>query len=149
MSMDLREFKEYLLLHGAELDQWPEEIRQQSWDSLQNSSELRELLEEQERFEKVLKGRKYEEPDKHLAQRIVSFSLSGNIRSRFSLGIALRRLYVDEFYLPKPVFIAVSVLVMVALIAGFSIGFSSPKTSFLTQSQPSLQAFLLYEEDGL
>jgi hypothetical protein len=100
-----------------------------------------------EQFERVLKTRKYEEPSDHLGQRIVSLSLYRDKKSPFSLGLFLSRLFADEFYLPKPALIVVSILAVIALVTGFFIGFSNTKGQVLTdQRQAKLQEFLHYEE---
>jgi hypothetical protein len=148
--MDLREFKENILLYGVDLHQWPEEIRQAGIEALQESSGLQALLAEYEQFERVLKTRKYEEPSDHLAQRIVSLSLRQEKKSPFGLGLFLSRLFADEFYLPKPVLIVVSILMIVALGVGFFIGFSNLSGQVLTdQRQANLQEFLHYKGDVL
>lgn len=150
MRMDPREFKENILSYGVDLHQWPEEIRQAGLESLQNSSELQGLLTDQERFERVLKTRRYEEPSGNLAQRIVSLSIHQDKKSPFSLGLFLSRLFAGELYSPKPAFIVVSILMITALLAGFVIGFSNPTGSTLTdQKQANLQEFLHYQGDVL
>ena len=150
MTMDPKQFKENILLYGVDLHQWPEEVREAGVESLQNSSELQALLAEHERFEGVLRTRKYEEPSGNLAQRIISLSLHQDKKSPFSLGLFLSRLFADEFYLPKPALIVVSILMIVALGIGFFIGFSNPTGPVLTdQRQANLQEFLHYEGDVL
>jgi hypothetical protein len=148
--MDPRQFKENILLYGVDLYQWPEEIRQEGLDSLQKFPGLQALLAEYEQFERVLKTRKYEEPSNNLVQRIVSLSLHQEKKSSFGLGLLLSRLFADEFYLPKPALIVVSILMIGALMIGFLIGFSSPTGTTLTeQRQANLQEFLHYGGDVL
>jgi hypothetical protein len=150
MRMDPREFKEYVLLYGVNLHQWPEEVREAGAESLQNSSELQALLAEQERFEGVLRTRKYEEPSGNLVQRIISLSLRQDKRSPFNLGLFFSRLFGDEFYLPKPALIVVSIVTIIALLTGFFIGFSNSSGQVLTDPrQANLQEFLHYEGDVL
>ena len=150
MIMDLREFKENILSYGVDLHKWPMEKRQAGLESLQKSSELQALLAEYEQFERVLRTRKYEEPSSNLAQRIVSLSLPQDKKSPSSLGLFLSRLFADEFYLPKPALIVVSILTIIALLTGFFIGFSNPSRTVLTdQRQANLQEFLHYEEGVL
>jgi hypothetical protein len=150
MTMDPRQFKENILLYGVDLYQWPEEIRQEGLDSLQKFPGLQALLAEYEQFERVLKTRKYEEPSNNLVQRIVSLSLHQEKKSSFGLGLLLSRLFADEFYLPKPALIVVSILMIGALMIGFLIGFSSPTGTTLTeQRQANLQEFLHYGGDVL
>lgn len=150
MRMDPRQFKGNLLLYGADLDQWPEEIKQAGRESLENSWKLQELLAEHKQFESVLKTRKYEEPSGNLVQRIVSLSLHQEERSPPGVGLFLSRLFADEFRLPKPALILISVLMIVTLGIGFFIGFSHSTRSTLTdQRQANLQEFLHYEGDVL
>ena len=150
MTMDPRQFKENILLYGVDLYQWPEEIRQEGLESLQKFPGLQALLAEYEQFERVLKTRKYEEPSNNLVQRIVSLSLHQDKKSPFGLGLFLSRLFADEFYLPKPALIVVSILTIIALLTGFLIGFSNPTGTILTdQRQANLQEFLHYEEGVL
>jgi hypothetical protein len=148
--MDPKQFQENILLYGVDLDQWPEEIRQEGVESLKNSSELRALLAEQEKFERVLRTRKYEEPSGNWVQRIVSLSYPQDKKSPFGLGLFLSRLFADEFYLAKPALILSSALMITALVIGFVIGFANSTGPILTdQRQASLQEFLHYEGDGL
>jgi hypothetical protein len=150
MTMDPREFKENILLYGVDLYQWPEEIRQEGLESLQKFPGLQALLAEYEQFERVLKTRKYEEPSGNLAQRIVSLSLHQEKESRIGLGFFLSRLFADELYLPKPALILASILMIIALLTGFFVGFSNPSRTVLTDHrQTNLQEFLHYEEGVL
>jgi len=149
MIMDPREFKENILLYGVDLDQWPVEKRQAGLGSLQKSSELQSLLVEYERFERVLKSRKHEEPSDHLEQRIAFLSLRQETKSTSGLGLLLSRLFADEFYLPKPALIVVSILIIIALFTGFFIGFSNRSARLADQSQANLREFLHYGGDVL
>ncbi len=150
MAMDPEQFKENILLHGVDLDQWPEEIRQAGMESLQKSSELQALFAEQEQFESILKTRKYEETSGNLVQRIISLSLHQEEKSPSGVGLFLSRFFADEFRLPKPALVVVSILAIIALLTGFFIGFSNPTGTTLTdQRQANLQEFLHYERNVL
>lgn len=150
MKMDSRQFEENILLYGVDLYRWPEEIRQEGVELLQKSPELQGLLAEYEQFEGILKTRRYEEPSDHLEQRIVSLSLHQDKKSPLGLVWFLSKLFGDELYLPKPAFIAVSILAIIALLTGFFIGFSNPSRQLtMDQKQASLQEFLHYEGDVL
>lgn len=140
MTMDVKEFKKNLLVYGADLHQWPEEIRQAALEAIENSSEQQALLTDQEHFERVLKSRKYEEARNDLAQRIVSASLRQQKRVSFSVGALFTELLAG-FSLRKWAFAMIAVLVI-----GFAIGFSNPMGSLLTEeNQTNLQEFL-YDE---
>jgi hypothetical protein len=149
MTMNLRQFKENLLVYGANVHKWPEDIRQRGLRSLESSSELRTLLTEEERFERVLKTRRYEEPSRDLAERIVSAAQPKKKKVWRRLGGFFSEL-VREFSLPKPALTAVSVSLLLVLILGFAIGFSNPIGAVSTeQTQTDLQEFLYYEGEVL
>ena len=71
MTMNLEQFKKNLLVYGANVHEWPEEIKQAGLKAIETSSEFRALLAEEVRFEQVLKTRTYKEPNNDLAERIV------------------------------------------------------------------------------
>jgi hypothetical protein len=142
MTMDPKQFKENLLLYGADVHRWPEEVRNAGLEALENSSEFRSLVAEEAKFERILKSRKYEEPDSSLERRIIFAALQTKKNPPSSLGTFLLEL-LAEFRLPRPVLIALSILII-----GFTIGFLDPITSAPTQQDPTtLQAFLYYEEE--
>ncbi len=150
MTMDLKEFKENILLHGVDLCRWPEEIKDAGVELLQKSSEMRAFVAEQEKFERLLKTRKYEEPSDNLAQRILEASLQQEKKGFSGIGLLLSGLFTDEFRLAKPALILISILMIVTLGIGFFIGFLNSTGSMLTdQKQATLQEFLHCEEDVL
>lgn len=140
MTMDVKEFKKNLLLYGADVHQWPAEIRQAALEALEISSELQVLLTDQQHFETVLKSRKYEEPRSDLAGRIISASLRQHKRASLSLGLFFSELLAG-FSLRRW-----ALTVIAVLIIGLAIGFSNPMGSFLAEEdQTNLQEFL-YDE---
>jgi len=149
MTMDPEQFKENLLVYGANVHEWPEDIRQAGLEALKLSFELRALLAEEERFERVLTTRRYEEPSNHLAERIVS-AAQPKKKKRWPSLVGFFSELVWEFSLPKPALTAVSASLVFVLILGFVIGFSNPIGSESTeQSQTDLQEFLYYEGEVL
>jgi hypothetical protein len=143
--IEMKKFKENLLLYGANIHYWPEEIRQAGLEALESSSEMQELLSGHEHFEKVLKTRRYEEPSVNLAQRIISASLQQ--KAPLSFGSFISEL-LNEFRFPKPALSVLSIVMILVLIIGFTIGFSNPSESVLTaQEETSLQVFLYDEGD--
>jgi|LGOV01.1.fsa_nt_gb hypothetical protein len=149
MTMNLKQFKENLLVYGADVHTWPQDIRQTGLKALENSAELRALLADEERFELVLKTRKYEEPSSDLAERIISASQLKTKKVRRSLGGFFSEL-PWEFSLSKRAVTAVSVSLVLVLIIGFAIGFSNPMGSVSTeQYQTNLQELLYYEGEVL
>ncbi|MEN8264809.1 MAG: hypothetical protein ABFR82_15255 [Nitrospirota bacterium] len=149
MKIDIKQFSENLMLYGADVHQWPEDIRQAGLDALENYPDLQKLSADQEHFEKVLKKRKYEEPDSSLEQRIISSALDQKKEADYGQGSFLQEL-LSELLLPKPALIAVSVLMIFILAIGFAIGFSSssgPAADW--QKQANLREFLYYEGEIL
>jgi hypothetical protein len=150
MKMDRRGFEESVLLHGADLNRWPDGIRQAGTEALRGSPELKTFLVEQEKFERVLQKRKYEEPSGNLAERIVAVSLRRAEPSSFRLGLFLSRLLADEFHFAKPALVMVSILLITALVTGFFIGFSNLSGPTVTEpKEASFREFLHYEEGAL
>jgi hypothetical protein len=138
MSMDGKEFKRYLLVYGADVHQWPQEIRGAALEALADSSELQALQADYEGFERALKGRSYQEPRGTLAQRIISASLrdrNGAFLSELLAGFSLRRW---------------ALIAIAVLIIGFIIGLVNPLGSLVAEeTQTNLQEFLYYEGEAL
>ena len=149
MTMNLKQFKDNVLVYGSDVRNWPEDIREAGLKALDSSPELQALLTDEERLERVLKTRKYEEPSIDLSERIISASLHKKKKARRSLGGFFSDL-LWEFSLPKPALTAVSVSLIFALIIGFAIGFSNPSGYMSThQYQTNLEEFLYYEGEVL
>ncbi len=148
--MDPEQFKEYLLLYGADLDAWPEGIRLAGREALRRFPELRASFTEQEEFERVLKTRKYEEASGDLAERIVSASLLHDKKAPSGFGFFLPRLLAGEFLFPKPALVLGSTLMIGTLVLGFVIGFSIYTGPLPTEErQTNLQEFLHYQGNAL
>ena len=64
MTMNFEQFKEKLLMYGADVRCWPIDIRSLALKALESSPELQKLVEDEKRFEGVLNTRKYEEPSR-------------------------------------------------------------------------------------
>jgi hypothetical protein len=138
MSMDEKQFKKYLLVYGADVHQWPKEVRGAALEALADSSELRTLQADQAGFEGVLKSRTYQEPRGTLAQRIISASRqdrNGAFFSELLAGFSLRRW---------------ALIAIAVLIIGFIIGLVNPIGSLVAEeTQTNLQEFLYYEGEAL
>lgn len=149
MTIDLKQFKKNLLVYGSDVRNWPEDIREPGQKALDSSAELRALLGDEKCFEEVLKTRKYEEPDRDLAERIISASVYKKKKTQD----IFRGFFSDllwEFSLPRPARTAVFVSLIFALIIGFAIGFSNPTGSVSAeQYQTNLEDFLYYEGEAL
>ena len=149
MIMDIKQFKDNLLLYGTNVHQWPQEIRNAGLEALKQSSKAQVLVAEHEGFEKVLRTRGYEEPSINLEQRIISASLSIEKKTPFSLDMFLSEIFAG-FRLSRQSFAILSILLISVLLIGFSIGFlDSGGVTLAEQEQPDLQEFLYYLGDIL
>ena len=120
--MDKREFKEALMLYGAELSAWPEELNLEAKALIKAdnefSVELRALIEEEGEFEILLGARSFEEPDDYLAGRIIAFA-------KESAGEPAQGLIgwlFAEFFTPRAL-----VALALTLVIGFMAGYMAPK----------------------
>jgi len=135
--MDAEQFRERLLVHGADVHRWPEEIRQAGFEALERSVKCRLLQEGHAQFEAVLRARRYEEPSPDLAHRIIAAALRRERKPSLGIAAFLATCFAD-FRLPRPVFTAVAVLII-----GFTIVFLLfPELGLVEQEQTDLQEFL-------
>jgi hypothetical protein len=149
MKMNVHQFKENLLLYGADLNRWPEEVRRAGWEAIEHSLELQLQVAEHERFERMLTTRKYEGPSGDLELRIIQTSLRHKEESPFSLREFISELF-GEFFVPRPAFTVLSISMIFVLVAGFAIGFSDPlRAQLAEEDQTSLQEFLYDEGEVL
>jgi len=145
MTMNFEQFKEKLLMHGADVRCWPKDIRSSALKALDSSPELQKLVEEEKRFEGVLNTRKYEEPGRDLARRIVAAALPKKKKAQRNFGVFFSDV-LSEFSLSRRAFAAVSVSLIFTLIIGFTIGFSNPSGyASAEQYETNLEDFLNYE----
>jgi len=149
MTMNFEQFKEKLLMYGAGVRCWPKDIRSSALKALESSPELQKLVEDEKRFEGVLNTRKYEEPSRDLAGRIVAAALPKKKKAQRNFGVFFSDV-LSEFSLSRRAFAAVSVSLIFTLIIGFTIGYSnlSGYTS-AEQYETHLEDFLNYEGDVL
>jgi len=149
MTMDFEQFKEKLLIYGADVRCWPINIRASGLSTLESSPDLQKLVKKEEQFEEVLKTRKYEEPSRDLAERIVAAALPKKKKAQRNFGVFFSDV-LSEFSLSRRAFAAVSVSLIFTLIIGFTIGYSSPSGyASAEQYETHLEDFLNYEGDVL
>jgi len=149
MTMNLEQFKEKLLVYGADVRRWPENIRSSGLKALDRSPELQKLVENEKHFEAVLKTRKYEEPSRDLAGRIIAAALPRKKKAQRKVGVFFSEV-LREFSLSRRAFAAVSVSLIFTLIIGFTIGFSNPSGyASAEQYETKLEDFLKSEGDVL
>jgi hypothetical protein len=149
MTTNFEQFKEKLLMYGADVRCWPKDIRSSGLKALDSSPELQKLVEDEERFEGVLKTRKYEEPSRDLAERIAGAALPRKKKAQRNLGVFFSEI-LREFSLSRRALTAVSVSLIFTLIIGFTIGFSN-LSGYVSaeQYETNLEDFLNYEGDLL
>jgi hypothetical protein len=149
MTMNFKQFEEKLLMYGADVRKWPENVRSSALKTLETSPELQKLVKNEERFEGVLNTRKFEKPSKDLAGRIVASALPRKKKAQRNFGVFLSDM-LSEFSLSRRVLVAVSVSLIFTLIVGFTIGYSNPSRYASTeQYETHLEDFLNYEGDVL
>jgi hypothetical protein len=149
MTINVEEFKEKLLMYGADVRNWPKDIRSSGLKALDSSPELQKLVGDEERFEGLLKTRKYEEPSRDLAERIVAAALPKKKKAQRILGVFFSEV-LREFSLSRRALTAVSVSLIFTLIIGFTLGFSNPSGyTSVEQYETNLEDFLNYEGDVL
>jgi hypothetical protein len=148
MTMNFEQFEKNLLMYGADVRNWPKDIRSSALNAL-SSPELQKLVENEERFERVLNTRKFEEPSKDLAGRIVAAALPKKKKAQRKFGMFFSDI-LSEFSLSRRAFAAVSVSLVFILIIGFTIGYSNPSGyTSAEQYETHLEDFLNYEGDVL
>ena len=148
MTMNFEQFEKNLLMYGADVRNWPKDIRSSALNAL-SSPELQKLVENEERFEGVLNTRKFEEPSKDLAGRIVAAALPKKKKAQRKFGMFFSDM-LSEFSLSRRAFAAVSVSLVFILIIGFTIGYSNPSGyTSAEQYETHLEDFLNYEGDVL
>ena len=149
MPMNYEQFEENLLMYGADVRNWPKDIRPSALKALNSSPELQKLVENEKRFEGVLNTRKFEEPSKNLAKRIVAAALPKKKKARRNFSVFFSDI-LSEFSLSRRAFAAVSVSLFFILIVGFTIGYSNPSGyASAEQYETHLEDFLTYEGDVL
>jgi hypothetical protein len=149
MTMNFEQFKEKLLIHGADVRCWPKDISSSAMKALDSSPELQKLVEDEKRFEEVLNTRKYDEPSSDLAGRIVAAALLKKKKTQRNFGGFFSDV-LSEFSLSRRAFAAVSISLIFTLVIGFTIGYSDLSGYASTeQYETHLEDFLNYEGDVL
>jgi hypothetical protein len=120
MAMDAEQFREHVLIHGADVNRWPDEVRQGGVEALARSSECRALQEEYAQFEATLGSRAYEEPSPDFSRRIIAAARPRERRGFSGLAELLGSCFAD-LRLPAPVLTVAAVL-----IVGFVVGLLLP-----------------------
>lgn len=137
MTMDAERFRECLLIHGAEVNLWPDDIRPAGLEAVARSLECRALQEEHRQFESILRSRTFEDPSPDLALRIVSAARRRERRTSPRVMEFVAACFRD-LRLPAPVVTAAAVLII-----GVVIGLLLPTEPVLADSESAeVQTFL-------
>lgn len=135
--MDAEQFRECLLVYGADLQQWPEAARQAGLEVLERSLACRALQEDHVQFEAVLRTRQLEAPRQDLEARIIAAAPRRERMAYPGLAELLSSCFRD-LRLPAPMLTAVAVL-----IVGVVIGVWVPTEPAPTDSESAeVQTFL-------
>ena len=144
--MDRKEFKEALMLYGADLSAWPDELSEEGAALLgagnEAANELSALVEEEGKFETLLTGRSFEEPGDYLATRIIACaeeSATEEAESGEAKGL-LGGLF-SEFFAPRA-----AIALALTLIIGFMAGYMAPEVSLDPYEQLTLDDEIMLEE---
>jgi hypothetical protein len=137
MAMEAEQFGECLLLYGADLQRWPEAVRQAGLEALEGSLACRALKEDHLQFEAILRTRELEAPSPDLETRIIAAASRRERMASPGLAELLRSCFAD-LRLPAPVLTTAAVL-----IVGVVIGLWLPTQPVLADSESAeVQAFL-------
>jgi hypothetical protein len=135
MAMDAEQFRECLLLYGADLQRWPEALRRAGVAAVGRSPACRALEEDQAQFEALLKAREVDAPGQGLEARIIAAAPRRERRAPPGPADFLRVCFSD-LRLPAPVLTATAVLIL-----GLVIGAWLPTDPAESESA-EVQAFL-------
>ena len=124
--MEIKAFKEALMLYGADPGSWPVALGDEAMALLEaggeQSKEIKQLIEEEKGLEAMLSERTYEEPGVYLAQRIIA-SAKDSVPGREPRGLWA------EFFLdlltPKA-----AIALALTLVIGFMVGYMGPSASY-------------------
>lgn len=144
--MDKKEFKESLMLYGADLSCWPDVLKVRASVLLKGESELagelKALIEEEDNFEALLSERSFEEPGDYLAGRIIAFAQESATEESAANDVkGLLGWLFAEFFTPRA-----AIALALTLIIGFMAGYMAPQTSLDTIDQFALEDEMILEE---
>jgi hypothetical protein len=139
MPMTEKQFKEYLMLYGTVVTNWPDEVLADAMRA-QHHPALNELIVKEHYYDEELRNnRRFEHANSNLADRIIHAARTTAGSPDIS-GIAwLQELLT--FVLPKPAFALAGVLTL-GIVMGFSIPASVPASG----DHNLLQTY--FESDG-
>jgi len=111
-------FQECLDLYGADLEHWPAERRREAQAALQDSEDLRRLLEQELRFEAEL-AQDFPEAPSGLAQRILAAAAVTRQEPGPHEAQAAPLSWFREFLRPKPALVLAGLLALGFLLGAY------------------------------
>ena len=115
MPMTEKQFKEYLLLYGTEIDNWTEDLQAETL-LVQRQHAFTEWMMEQQYYDEMLfNNRSFEVASPDLADRIIYSARAVKKSPSVTFSDMLRELL--SFVLPQPAYAFAAVL-MLGLVAG-------------------------------
>lgn len=138
--MHIRQFEENVLVYGADLAQWPEQLRAQA-ERVCAEPAYAAALAEAEAFEQRLRAERVEAPSPMLAQRITAAARRIPQEQPFDLMRWLWGLFA-EIRLPQPAYAMALVLML-----GLGLGLSNATTNG-DDAADSYSASYFFDEDG-
>lgn len=139
--MDKQEFMDYLSIYGADLEKWPDGLRDDARAALSSSQKLREALQEEKLFEQALNMRGFENPSPDLADRIIDAAQPKRAHNRKSFFDLLGSVFA-AIPLPRPA-LALPLLLILGIAAGYLYSDYAD-----TDTNGTQLAQLLYYEEG-
>ncbi len=139
--MTSQQFSEYLALYGADLGQWPSELRAEAMQAMAVSDELKVLQQEEESFEQTLRMETVPEPSQDLAARIIARAKprdSGSKRSTIAD-------FLGSLLMPKRIAVIATIFIL-----GVALGWYNPSQQQESQQETGqLGDIYYYEESSL
>lgn len=136
--MNREQFKEYLQLYGSDVEKWPDTLSRQALAFFNDSSEIRELVENEKGFESVLMDRAVDNPSSDFERRITLSAKPKTVEEKTSFSLSS----VFEFIsLPKP-----ALTMAFLLMFGFSLGFFHDTYAETGEDNIELSEYINFEE---
>lgn len=136
--MDREEFIENLQLYGADIEKWPEAIRQQALTAYRNVPEIKGLVESEKGFESMLLERAVDEPSSDFERRI---TLSAKPKIEKEEKASVFSSIFDLISIPKP-----ALTMAFLLLFGFSLGFFYDTYADTGEDNIDLSEYITFDE---
>jgi hypothetical protein len=139
--MTADEFNKYLEMYGSNIDSWPQHIQQHAYTSIQKSSEIRRLLNNEEEFERFLNSREIEYHSPDFQNRIIDSINTASkkvVKNRRSMWSYLNEIFIS-LNLPRPAF-SLGIVLFIGITLGYIIN-SHGITNFQDETDIGMIAF--------